>query len=63
SDLQNLAFVLTTQADSTNDSVSAAISVFAVGAKLSASTLLNVDSLSNAVLLLLCKPIFKSSVG
>nr|GEZ42426.1 hypothetical protein [Tanacetum cinerariifolium] len=41
SDLQNLAFVLTTQADSTNDSVSAAISVFAVGAKLSASTLLN----------------------
>nr|GFD14709.1 ribonuclease H-like domain-containing protein [Tanacetum cinerariifolium] len=40
----------TPQADSTNDLVSAAVSVFAVGAKLSASTLLNVDSLSNAVI-------------
>nr|GEU93175.1 hypothetical protein [Tanacetum cinerariifolium] len=49
-DTQNLAFVSTTQADSTNDSVSAAVSVSAVGAKLSASTLLNVDSLSNAVI-------------
>nr|GFB44828.1 ribonuclease H-like domain-containing protein [Tanacetum cinerariifolium] len=47
SDSQNLAFVSTTQADSTNDSVSAAVSVSAVGAKLSASTLPNVDSLSN----------------
>nr|GFB99765.1 ribonuclease H-like domain-containing protein [Tanacetum cinerariifolium] len=47
---QNLAFVSTPQADSTNDLVSAAVSVFAVGAKLSASTLLNVDSLSNAVI-------------
>nr|GFB90129.1 hypothetical protein [Tanacetum cinerariifolium] len=37
-------------ADSTNDSVSAAVSVFAVGTKLSASTLLNVDSLSNAII-------------
>nr|GFA24718.1 hypothetical protein [Tanacetum cinerariifolium] len=46
SDTQNLAFVSTTQADSTNDSVSAVVSVFAIGAKLSASTLLNVDSLS-----------------
>nr|GEU63344.1 ribonuclease H-like domain-containing protein [Tanacetum cinerariifolium] len=46
SDSQNLAFVSTTQADSTNDSVSAAVSVSAVGAKLSASTLPNVDSLS-----------------
>nr|GFA10406.1 hypothetical protein [Tanacetum cinerariifolium] len=36
--------------DSTNDSVSAAVSVSAGGAKLSASTLLNVDSLSNAVI-------------
>nr|GEY64672.1 ribonuclease H-like domain-containing protein [Tanacetum cinerariifolium] len=44
---QNLAFVSTTPADSTNDSVSAAVSVSAVGAKLSASTLPNVDSLSN----------------
>nr|GFD29098.1 hypothetical protein [Tanacetum cinerariifolium] len=37
-------------AGSTNDSVSAAVSVFAVGAKLSASTLPNVNSLSNAVI-------------
>nr|GFD45510.1 hypothetical protein [Tanacetum cinerariifolium] len=36
-------------ADSTNDSVNAVVSVSAVGAKLSASTLPNVDSLSNAV--------------
>nr|GFA05516.1 hypothetical protein [Tanacetum cinerariifolium] len=50
SDSQNLAFVSTTPADSTNDSVSAAVSVSAVGAKLSASTLPNVDSLSNAVI-------------
>nr|GEX26251.1 putative ribonuclease H-like domain-containing protein [Tanacetum cinerariifolium] len=34
SDSQNLAFVSTTQADSTNNSVSAAVSVFTVGAKL-----------------------------
>nr|GEV12379.1 hypothetical protein [Tanacetum cinerariifolium] len=50
SDSQNLAFFSTTQADSTNDSVSAAVSVSAVGTKLSASTLPNVDSLSNAVI-------------
>nr|GFA02757.1 hypothetical protein [Tanacetum cinerariifolium] len=37
-------------ADSTNDSVSAAVNVFAVGTKLSASTLLNIDSLSNDVI-------------
>nr|GEZ75416.1 ribonuclease H-like domain-containing protein [Tanacetum cinerariifolium] len=49
-DSQNLAFVSTTPADSTNDSVSAAVNVSAVGAKFSASTLLNVDSLSNAVI-------------
>nr|GFA86914.1 hypothetical protein [Tanacetum cinerariifolium] len=36
--------------DSTNDSVSAAVNVSAVGTKLSASTLPNVDSLSNAVI-------------
>nr|GEV72416.1 hypothetical protein [Tanacetum cinerariifolium] len=47
SDSQNLAFVSTTQADSTNDLVSAAVNVYAVGAKLSASTLPNVDSLSS----------------
>nr|GFA91331.1 ribonuclease H-like domain-containing protein [Tanacetum cinerariifolium] len=46
----NLAFVSSTLADSTNDSVSAAVNVFAVGTKLSTSTLLNVDSLSNAVI-------------
>nr|GEY47266.1 hypothetical protein [Tanacetum cinerariifolium] len=50
SDSQNLAFVSTTQANSTNDSVSAIVSVSAVGVKLSASTLPNVDSLSNAVI-------------
>nr|GEV82720.1 hypothetical protein [Tanacetum cinerariifolium] len=47
---QNLAFVSSTPVDSTNDSVSAVVNVSAVGAKLSASTLLNVDSLSNAVI-------------
>nr|GFC65009.1 hypothetical protein [Tanacetum cinerariifolium] len=46
----NLAFVSSTQADSTNDSVSAVVNVSAVGTKLSASTLPNVDSLSNAVI-------------
>nr|GEX79673.1 hypothetical protein [Tanacetum cinerariifolium] len=46
----NLSFVSTTQADSINNSVSAAVNVSAIGAKLSASTLLNVDSLSNAVI-------------
>nr|GFB34970.1 hypothetical protein [Tanacetum cinerariifolium] len=46
----NLAFVSSTPADSTNDSVSAAVTVSAVGTKLSASTLPNVDSLSNAVI-------------
>nr|GFA25584.1 hypothetical protein [Tanacetum cinerariifolium] len=49
-DSQNLAFVSSTPVDGTNDSVSAAVNVSAVGTKLSASTLLNVDSLSNAVL-------------
>nr|GEY52692.1 hypothetical protein [Tanacetum cinerariifolium] len=46
----NLAIVSSTPADSTNDSVSAAVNVSAVGTKLSASTLPNVDSLSNAVI-------------
>nr|GFA66627.1 hypothetical protein [Tanacetum cinerariifolium] len=46
----NLAFVSSTPTDSTNDSVSATINVSAVGTKLSASTLPNVDSLSNAVI-------------
>nr|GEX31277.1 hypothetical protein [Tanacetum cinerariifolium] len=46
----NLAFVSSTPTDNTNDSVSAAVNVFAVGTKLSASTLPNVDSLSNVVI-------------
>nr|GEY19461.1 hypothetical protein [Tanacetum cinerariifolium] len=46
----NLAFVSSSPADSTNDLVSAAVNVSAVGTKLSASTLPNVDSLSNAVI-------------
>nr|GEX71597.1 hypothetical protein [Tanacetum cinerariifolium] len=40
----NLAFVSSTLADSTNDSVSDAVNVFAVGTKLSASTLPNIDA-------------------
>nr|GFA05407.1 hypothetical protein [Tanacetum cinerariifolium] len=46
----NLAFISSTPADSTNDSVCATVNVSAVGTKLSASTLPNVDSLSNAVI-------------
>nr|GFA71107.1 hypothetical protein [Tanacetum cinerariifolium] len=46
----NLAFVSSTPTDSTNDSVSATVNVSVVGTKLSASTLPNVDSLSNAVI-------------
>nr|GEY31277.1 ribonuclease H-like domain-containing protein [Tanacetum cinerariifolium] len=45
----NLAFVSSTPIDSTNDLVSAAVTVSAIGIKLSASTLPNVDSLSNAI--------------
>nr|GEV89112.1 hypothetical protein [Tanacetum cinerariifolium] len=45
----NLTFVSSTLADSTDDSISAAVNVSAVGTKLSASTLPNVDSLSNAI--------------
>nr|GFB73908.1 hypothetical protein [Tanacetum cinerariifolium] len=46
----NLAFVSTTPVDSINDLVSVVVNVSAVGTKLSASTLPNVDSLSNAVI-------------
>nr|GEW36137.1 hypothetical protein [Tanacetum cinerariifolium] len=46
----NLAFVSSTPADNTNDSVSVAVNVSAVGTKLYASTLPNVDSLSNVVI-------------
>nr|GEW87417.1 hypothetical protein [Tanacetum cinerariifolium] len=47
---QNLAFVSSSNTDSTTDSVSAATSVFAVCAKLPVSSYLNIDSLSNAVI-------------
>nr|GFD21738.1 hypothetical protein [Tanacetum cinerariifolium] len=42
-DSHNLAFVSSTSTDSTNDSVSDAVNVSAVGAKLTASTLPNID--------------------
>nr|GFC71750.1 hypothetical protein [Tanacetum cinerariifolium] len=47
-DSHNLAFVSSTLTDNTTDLVSAAVNVSAIGAKLTASTLPNVDSLSNA---------------
>nr|GFB94762.1 ribonuclease H-like domain-containing protein [Tanacetum cinerariifolium] len=49
-DLFNSLKIYKSEADSTNDSISDAVSVSAVGAKLSASTLPNVDSLSNDVI-------------
>nr|GFA05113.1 hypothetical protein [Tanacetum cinerariifolium] len=49
-DSYNLAFVSSTLTDSTTDSVSTAVNVSAVGAKLTASTLPNVNSLSNVVI-------------
>nr|GEV82040.1 putative ribonuclease H-like domain-containing protein [Tanacetum cinerariifolium] len=49
-DSYSLAFVSSTSTDSITDSVSAAVNVSAVGTKLSASTLPNVDSFSNAVI-------------
>nr|GEU54357.1 hypothetical protein [Tanacetum cinerariifolium] len=49
---QNIAFVSSTNTDITNKPVSAAPSFFAVYAKMSVSSLLNVDSLSNAVIYL-----------
>nr|GEY23142.1 hypothetical protein [Tanacetum cinerariifolium] len=49
-DSHNLAFVSSSTTDSTTDSVSAAVNVSAVATKLTASTLPNVDSLSNAVI-------------
>nr|GFC52271.1 hypothetical protein [Tanacetum cinerariifolium] len=49
-DSHNLAFVSSTPTDSTTDSVSTAVNVSAIGTKLTPSTLLNVDSLSNAVI-------------
>nr|GEY02343.1 retrovirus-related Pol polyprotein from transposon TNT 1-94 [Tanacetum cinerariifolium] len=49
-DSHNLAFVSSTSTDSTTDSVSTVVNVSTVGTKLSASTLPNVNSLSNAVI-------------
>nr|GFB25916.1 hypothetical protein [Tanacetum cinerariifolium] len=49
---QNLAFMSLSHTDSTTDSVSAAASVSFVCAKLPASTLLNVDSLTHGALLM-----------
>nr|GEV99325.1 ribonuclease H-like domain-containing protein [Tanacetum cinerariifolium] len=46
---QNIAFVSTSNTDSTNEPVSAAASVSAVRAKIPVSSLPNVDSLSNAI--------------
>nr|GEW10226.1 retrovirus-related Pol polyprotein from transposon TNT 1-94 [Tanacetum cinerariifolium] len=46
---QNLAFVSSSNTDSTINSVSAAASVFAVCAKMPFSSLPNIDSLSNAI--------------
>nr|GEV04930.1 hypothetical protein [Tanacetum cinerariifolium] len=49
---QNLAFVSSSNTDSTTDSVGAAASVYAVCAKLPMSSLPNVDSLSNTMAML-----------
>nr|GEU64283.1 putative ribonuclease H-like domain-containing protein [Tanacetum cinerariifolium] len=49
---QNIAFVSTSNTDSTNEPVSVATSVSAVSAKIPVSALPNVDSLSNAVIYL-----------
>nr|GFA30900.1 ribonuclease H-like domain-containing protein [Tanacetum cinerariifolium] len=49
-DSHNLDFVSSTPTDSTTDLVSVVVNVSAVGTKLNASTLLNVDSLSNAII-------------
>nr|GEY10701.1 hypothetical protein [Tanacetum cinerariifolium] len=48
-DSHNLAFLSSTPTDSTANSVSAAVNIYAVGTKLTASTLPNVDSLSNVI--------------
>nr|GEV76263.1 hypothetical protein [Tanacetum cinerariifolium] len=49
-DSHNLSFISSTPTDSTTDLVSAAVNVSTVGAKLTASTLPHVNSLSNAVI-------------
>nr|GEV69470.1 hypothetical protein [Tanacetum cinerariifolium] len=47
---QNIAFVSSSNTDSTNEPVSAAASVSAVSAKIPISALLNVDTLSNVII-------------
>nr|GEZ34031.1 hypothetical protein [Tanacetum cinerariifolium] len=47
---QNIAFVSSNNTDSTNESVNAALSIFAASSKDKVSTLPNVDSLSDAVI-------------
>nr|GEW75622.1 ribonuclease H-like domain-containing protein [Tanacetum cinerariifolium] len=47
---QNIAFVSSSNTDSTNEPISVAASVFVVSAKIPISALSNVDSLSNAVI-------------
>nr|GEY62246.1 reverse transcriptase [Tanacetum cinerariifolium] len=49
-DSYNMDFVSSTTTDSTTNSVSAAVNVFVVGTELTASTLQNVNSLSNVVI-------------
>nr|GFD33213.1 hypothetical protein [Tanacetum cinerariifolium] len=47
---QSIAFVSSNNTDNTNESVSTVPSVFAASSKATVSTLLNVDSLSDAVI-------------
>nr|GEZ59348.1 ribonuclease H-like domain-containing protein [Tanacetum cinerariifolium] len=47
---QNISFVSSSNTDSTNESVSAAVSVSAVSVKIPASPIPNVDSLSNVII-------------
>nr|GEU69074.1 hypothetical protein [Tanacetum cinerariifolium] len=60
---QNLAFVSSSNTDSTTDSVSAAASVSAVCAKLPMSSLPNVDSLSNMAMLTMRAKRFLQKTG
>nr|GEW53561.1 ribonuclease H-like domain-containing protein [Tanacetum cinerariifolium] len=48
--IKNIAFVTSSNTDSTNETVSAAPSVYAVSAKIHVSSFPNMDSLSNAVI-------------
>nr|GEV91093.1 ribonuclease H-like domain-containing protein [Tanacetum cinerariifolium] len=50
-DSHNLAFVSSSLTDSTTNSVSVVVNVYAIGTKLTPSTLPNVDSMSNAIIM------------